>query len=124
MISNISNGEECRMEKRWLLRLPRELDSWLTLKAAEETVKRGRRISKNTLLIEIAARAKGGGIEDIGGDSEGGVGLNDVKKALEYIREVIEKRAKQSPAISERWKQRVSVNLKMVESYLEELDDW
>jgi hypothetical protein len=38
------------MEKKWLLRLPRDLDDWLTLKAAKQTVKRGKRVSKNTLL--------------------------------------------------------------------------
>ena len=46
------------MEKKWLLRLPKDLDDWLTLRAAEETVQRGKRVSKNTLIIELTEGAK------------------------------------------------------------------
>ena len=66
------------MEKKWLLRLPRDLDDWLTLKAAEETVGRGRRVSKNTLIIELASTAKEEKVPELAAEPAEREGWHDV----------------------------------------------
>jgi hypothetical protein len=109
------------MEKKWLLRLPRDLDDWLTLKAAEKTVKRGKRVSKNTLIIELATRAREEKISDPGIESPGAERWQEVKSALAFIEETIEARSDMDSSGSDRLKQRISVNLKLLESYLEDL---
>ena len=80
------------MEKKWLLRLPKDLDNWLTLKAAEETVSRGKRVSKNTLIIELATNARHGEMPDHGEQSTDEDSWQDVKSALEFIQKTIEVR--------------------------------
>ena len=110
------------MEKKWLLRLPKDLDDWLTLKAAEETVHRGKRVSKNTLIIELAATAREGKVDDAMGDEYQPTVWHDVKSALEYIKEAIEREGDLPSEKTDRFKQRVSVNLRILESYLEELE--
>ena len=40
------------MEK-WVLRLPDDLGKWIRKKAAEETVKHNKRVSMNSLVVEI-----------------------------------------------------------------------
>ena len=110
------------MEKRWLLRLPRDLDDWLTLKAAEETVGRGRRVSKNTLIIELASTAKEEKVAELGAEPAKRGGWRDVKSALEFIYEAIERKTEVDSPANERLKKRISFNLKMLESYLEDLE--
>ena len=110
------------MEKKWLLRLPKELDDWLTLKSAEETVSRGKRISKNTLIIELATNARHGEVSDPQGRPTKGEDWQDAKSALAFIQKTVELRAEQGPAVSDRIRQRMSVNLKLLESYIEDLE--
>ena len=109
------------MEKKWLLRLPRDLDDWLTLKAAKQTVKRGKRVSKNTLIIELATNAREEKVSDRGIEAPGTEGWQEVRSALEFIQETIEAKTDMDSPGSDRLKQRISVNLKLLESYLEEL---
>ena len=112
------------MEKKWLLRLPKDLDDWLTLKAAEETVARGKRVSKNTMIIELATNARHGELsDDRVSRAEEGESWQDVKSALAFIQKTIELKAKEGQAVSDRIRQRMSVNLKLLESYIEELVD-
>jgi hypothetical protein len=109
------------MEKKWLLRLPRDLDDWLTLNAAEQTVKRGKRVSKNTVMIELAAEAREKNLSSPGIEPPEAAGWHEVRSALEFIQETIEARTDMDSPGSDRLKQRVSVNLKLLESYLEDL---
>jgi hypothetical protein len=109
------------MEKKWLLRLPKDLDNWLTIKAAEETVTRGKRVSKNTLVIEFATEAREGKIADRTDEKAEVTVWHNVKSALEFIQGVIEGKA-DSP-VADRMQQRVAVNLKILESYLDELGE-
>jgi hypothetical protein len=109
------------MEKKWLLRLPRDLDDWLTLKAAEQTVKRGKRVSKNTLIIELASDAREEKVPDSTVEAPGAERWPEVRSALEFIQETIEARTDMDSPGSDRLKQRISVNLKLLESYLEDL---
>jgi hypothetical protein len=109
------------MEKKWLLRLPRDLDDWLTLKAAKQTVKRGKRVSKNTLIIELATGAREEKVSDPGIEAPGAERWQEVRSALEFIQETIEARTDMDSPGSDRLKQRISVNLKLLESYLEDL---
>jgi hypothetical protein len=111
------------MEKKWLLRLPKDLDDWLTLKAAEETVSRGKRVSKNTLIIELATNARHGEPSDHQVKSTDGEGWQDAKSALEFIQKTIELKAEEGLAVSDRIRQRMSVNLKLLGSYIEDLED-
>ena len=110
------------MEKKWLLRLPRDLDDWLTLKAAEETVVRGKRVSKNTLIIELTSTAKEERVADATIEPAEREGWHDVKSALEFIYEEIEHKTKMDSTANERLKKRISFNLMMLESYLEDLE--
>ncbi len=110
------------MEKKWLLRLPRDLDDWLTLKAAKQTVKRGKRVSKNTLIIELATNAREEKVSDPGIQPPGAEGWQEVRSALEFIQETIAARTDMDSPGSDRLKQRISVNLKLLESYLEDLE--
>ena len=110
------------MEKKWLLRLPRDLDDWLTLKAAEQTVKRGKRVSKNTLIIELASDAREERISDQDIELSGTERWSEVRSALEFIQETIEAKTDMDAPGSDRLKQRISVNLKLLESYLEDLE--
>ena len=103
------------MEKKWLLRLPRDLDDWLTLKAAKQTVKRGKRVSKNTLIIELATDAREEKVSDPTIEPPG------AERWQEFIQEKIEERTDMDSPGSDRLKQRISVNLKLLESYLEDL---
>ena len=41
----------------WVLRLPDELDRWIRTKAAQETIKQNKRVSMNSLVVEILTRA-------------------------------------------------------------------
>jgi hypothetical protein len=109
------------MEKKWLLRLPRDLDDWLTLKAAKQTVKRGKRVSKNTLIIELATDARQEKVSHPGIEPPGAERWQEVRSALEFIQETIEARTDMDSPGSDRLKQRISVNLKLLESYLEDL---
>ena len=112
------------MEKKWLLRLPRDLDDWLTLKAAEETVVRRKRVSKNTLIIELASSARGERLSDpdsVGPDERGG--WRDVKSALAFILDKIQRKTETDSSANERLKKKISFNLKMLESYLEDLEE-
>ena len=109
------------MEKKWLLRLPRDLDDWLTLKAAEQTVKRGKRVSKNTLIIELASEAREEKVPGPTIEPPGAERWPEVRSALEFIQETIEARTDVDSPGSDRLKQRISVNLKLLESYLEDL---
>jgi hypothetical protein len=111
------------MEKKWLLRLPRDLDDWLTLKAAEQTVKRGKRVSKNTLIIELASDAREQKVQDPGIEPPGAERWPEIRSALEFIQETIEARTDIDSPGSDRLKQRISVNLKLLESYLEDLGE-
>jgi hypothetical protein len=110
------------MEKKWLLRLPKDLDDWLTLKAAEETVLRGKRVSKNTLMIELASTARAGKEDEATEEQYQPTVWHDVKSALEYIKEAIVREGDLPSEKTDRLKQRVSVNLRILESYLEELE--
>ena len=110
------------MEKKWLLRLPRDLDDWLTLKAAEETVVRGKRVSKNTLIIELASTAKEEKMSAPAVEPAERGGWHDVKSALEFIYEKIGHETEMDSPANERLKKRISFNLKMLESYLEDLE--
>ena len=109
------------MEKKWLLRLPRDMDDWLTLKAAKQTVKRGKRVSKNTLIIELATDAREEKVSDPGIEPPGAERWQEVRSALEFIQETIAARADMDSPGSDRLKQRISVNLKLLYSYLEDL---
>jgi hypothetical protein len=111
------------MEKKWLLRLPKDLDDWLTLRAAEETVSRGKRISKNTLVIELATTARHGELSDQQVKTTDGERWQDAKSALEFIQETIEQKAEAGSAVSDRIRQRMSVNLRLLGSYLEDLEE-
>ena len=111
------------MEKKWLLRLPKDLDDWLTLRAAEETVSRGKRISKNTLVIELATNAREGKLSDHQVQPTDGQRWQDAKSALEYIQKTIEQKAEEGLAVSDRIRQRMSVNLRLLGSYLEDLEE-
>jgi hypothetical protein len=110
------------MEKKWLLRLPKDLDDWLTLKAAEETVSRGKRVSKNTLIIELASKARDGKLSDDPVRSTAEENWQDAKSALEFIQKTIELRVEEGLPASDRIRQRMSVNLKLLESYIEDLE--
>ena len=110
------------MEKKWLLRLPRDLDDWLTLKAAEETVQRGRRISKNTLIIELASKAREGALAEPRAIETQPEQWQDLRSALEFIQKEVEESAEEGSPDSERLRQRISVNLKLLESYIEDLE--
>jgi len=109
------------MEKKWLLRLPRDVDDWLTLKAAEETVVRRQRVSKNTLIIELASAAKEEKVSKGTGEPAERGGWHDVKSALEFIYEKIGRKTEMDSPANERLKKRISFNLKMLESYFEDL---
>lgn len=111
------------MEKKWLLRLPRDLDDWLTLKAAEETVVRRKRVSKNTLVIELASSAREEKVSDPAVEPDEWGGWHDVKSALEFIYDKIERQTEMDSPANERLKQKISFNLKMLESYLEDLQE-
>ncbi len=111
------------MEKKWLLRLPKDLDDWLTLKAAEETVVRGKRVSKNTLIVELATNVREARQSDLFVKPAEAGSWQDVKSALVFIQKTIERKADEDSPISDRMKQRISVNLKLLESYLEDLED-
>jgi len=111
------------MEKKWLLRLPKDLDNWLTLKAAEETVSRGKRVSKNTLIIELATNARHGEISDPQVRPTKEEDWQDAKSALEFIQKTIEQKAEEGSAVSDRIRQRMSVNLKLLGSYIEDLEE-
>jgi hypothetical protein len=41
----------------WVLRLPDELDRWIRKKAAVETIKQNKRVSMNSLVVEILTTA-------------------------------------------------------------------
>lgn len=41
----------------WVLRLPDDLDRWIRKKAATETIKQNKRVSMNSLVVEILTRA-------------------------------------------------------------------
>lgn len=110
------------MEKKWLLRLPKDIDDWLTLKAAEETVQRGRRISKNTLIIELASKAKEGELAEPGARQPQPEQWQDLRSALEFIQKEVEESAEKDLPDGDRLRQRVSVNLKLLESYIEDLE--
>ena len=110
------------MEKKWLLRLPKDLDDWLTLRAAEETVSRGRRISKNTLIMELVTTVRHADLPDPKAKLTGGESWQDAKSALEFIQTTIEQKAKEGTVLSDRIKQRMLVNLKLLESYMEDVD--
>jgi len=109
------------MQKKWLLRLPKELDDWLTLKSAEETVSRGKRISKNTLIIELATNARHEDSADPQIRPTKEEDWQNAKSALEFIQKTIEVKAEEGSALSDRIRQRMSVNLKLLESYIEDL---
>ena len=111
------------MEKKWLLRLPKDLDNWLTLKAAEETVSRGKRVSKNTLIIELATNARHGELSDKQVESTVGEKWQDAKSALEFIQKTIELKAQEGLGVNDRIRQRMSVNLELLGSYLEDLEE-
>ncbi len=90
--------------------------------AAEETVLRGKRVSKNTLVIELATTAKAEKPDDAIAEQYQPTVWHDVKSALEYIKEAIEGEGDLPSEKTDRLKQRVSVNLRILESYLEELE--
>ncbi|MEJ2365273.1 MAG: hypothetical protein P8017_11455 [Deltaproteobacteria bacterium] len=69
------------MGKKWLLRLPKDLDDWLTLRAAQETVSRGKKISKNTLIIELVTTFKHADLPDPEAELTGGESWQDAKSA-------------------------------------------
>jgi hypothetical protein len=110
-------------EKKWLLRLPKALDDWLTLRAAEETVSRGKRISKNTLIIEMAETLSQAELSAPQVKSTGGENWQDARSALEFIQKTIELKAQEGSGVSDRIKQRMLVNLKLLGSYIEDLED-
>jgi hypothetical protein len=110
-------------EKKWLLRLPKDLDDWLTLRAAEETISRGKRISKNTLIIELAATARHAELPAPQVKSTGDESWQDAKSALEFIQQAIELKTLEGSGVSDRIKQRMLVNLKLLGSYIEDLED-
>ena len=111
------------MEKKWLLRLPKDLDDWLTLRAAEETVSRGRRISKNTLIIELATTVRDGDLSDPQTKSSEKESWQGAKSALEFIQKTIELKSEEGSGVSDRIRQRMLVNLKLLESYIEDLEN-
>jgi len=41
----------------WVLRLPDDLDRWIRKKAANETIKQNKRVSMNSLVVKILAKA-------------------------------------------------------------------
>jgi len=89
------------MEKKWLLRLPKDLDDWLTLKAAEETVSRGKRVSKNTLIIELATKARDGELPEHQVKSADGERWQSAKEALAFIQKTIEVKAEEGVGVSD-----------------------
>ena len=111
------------MEKKWLLRLPKDLDDWLTLRAAEETVSRGKRISKNSLIIELATSARQAEPAEPRAEATERESWPDAKSALEFIQQTIELKAQESSGVSDRMKRRMLVNLRLLDSYLEDLED-
>ena len=111
------------MEKKWLLRLPKDLDDWLTLRAAEETVSRGKRISKNSLIIELATSARQAEPAEPRAKATEAESWPDAKSALEFIQQTIELKAQESSGVSDRMKRRMLVNLRLLDSYLEDLED-
>ena len=111
------------MEKRWLLRLPKDLDDWLTMRAAAETVSRGKRISKNTLIIELATTAKHAELSDQEPDLAQKESWENAKSALDFIQKTIELKTEEGTSVSDRVRQRMLVNLKLLGSYLEDLEE-
>jgi hypothetical protein len=111
------------MEKRWLLRLPKDLDDWLTMRAAAETVSRGKRISKNTLIIELASAAKHAEPSDQEPDSTQKESWENAKSALDFIQKTIELKTEEGSPVSDRVRQRMLVNLKLLGSYIEDLEE-
>ena len=111
------------MEKKWLLRLPKDLDDWLTLRAAEGTVSRGKRISKNTLIIELITSFKHASLPHPEAKLTGGERWQDAKSALEFIQKTIELKSEEGSGVSDRIRQRMLVNLKLLESYIEDLEN-
>ena len=111
------------MEKKWLLRLPKDLDDWLTLRAAEETVSRGKRFSKNTLVIELITSFKHANLPHPEAKLTGGERWQDAKSALEFIQKTIELKAEEGSGLSDRIRQRMLVNLELLGSYIEDLED-
>ncbi|MEJ2427672.1 MAG: hypothetical protein P8075_01905 [Deltaproteobacteria bacterium] len=111
------------MGKKWLLRLPKDLDDWLTLRAAQETVSRGKKISKNTLIIELVTTFKHADLPDPEAELTGGESWQDAKSALEFIQKTIELKAEEGSGVSDRIKQRMLVNLELLRSYIEDLED-
>ena len=110
------------MEKKWLLRLPKDLDDWLTLRAAEETVMRGKRISKNTLIIELANNVRHEKISDPRVRPTKEEDWQDARSALAFIQKTIELKGEEGSAVSDRVRKRMSVNLRLLESYIEDLE--
>ena len=110
------------MEKRWLLRLPKDLDDWLTMRAAAETVSRGKRISKNTLIIELASTAKHADLSEQKVDSTREESWENAKSALDFIQKTIELKTEEGSSVSDRVRRRMLVNLKLLGSYLEDLE--
>jgi len=110
------------MEKKWLLRLPKDLDDWLTLRAADETVSRGKRVSKNTLIIELANKFREAELEDSSIKKVTSAEWKDVKSALAFIQDTMERKAENTP-VNDRVRQRMSVNIKLLESYIEDLEE-
>jgi hypothetical protein len=43
--------------ERWVLRLPDDLGRWIRKKAAKETIKQNKRVSMNSLVVEILRKA-------------------------------------------------------------------
>ena len=72
-------------------------------------------------MIELASEAREAKVPDPTIESPGAARWAEVKSALEFIQETMEARADIDSPGSDRLKQRISVNLKLLESYLEDL---
>ncbi len=50
-------GREEMALKPWTIRMPEEIYKWLMEKAARETIRKGERVSMNTLGVDILTKA-------------------------------------------------------------------
>jgi hypothetical protein len=80
-------------------------------------------VSKNTLIIELASNAREEKAPDPTIEPPRAERWPEVRSALEFIQETIEARTDMDSPGGDRLKQRISVNLKLLESYLEDLGE-
>ena len=74
------------------------------------------------MIIELATNARHEALADAQVRPIKEEDWQDAKSALEFIQKTIEVKAEEGSAVSDRIRQRMSVNLKLLESYIEDLE--